>query len=275
MRKPLSIFLLFVSLAGTFLIVGKLYSVIKENRIRQLPPIPSGLDAPVAPRAISLSQPVPILMYHHIQIFPGSHNPADADIFVSPHVFETQLQWLAAHNFQTVGLDYFAHPTPLPKKPIVLTFDDGYEDAYSTAFPLLKKYGFTGTFYPIVNDIDQSGFLTTGEILEMEKGGLTFGSHTLTHPNLTTLSSAQAQQEIYASKIILQRITGTPITDFCYPGGTFNAAVETIVQNSGYATATTTVAATNSGTLDPLTLKRVQIKNGTDMGTVPQLNNPQ
>lgn len=272
MKKSFPILLIAISLFGTFLIYEKLYSVATENRIRQLPPIPINLDVATKPLSISIPQAVPILMYHHIQIFPGSQNPSDADIFVSPQSFESQLQWLAAHNFQTVGLDYFSHPTPMTKKPIILTFDDGYQDAYDTSFPLLKKYGFTGTFYPIADDIDKSGFVSSDEIVQMEKGGMTFGSHTLSHPNLTTLTTAQAEQEIYASKIILQRITAAPVTDFCYPGGTFNAAVETIVQNSGYTTATTTVTGTNIGTADPLTLNRLQIKNNTKFGDVPELN---
>ena len=271
MKKTFFLFRVLLSLLGTSLIMRRLFLSVQENHLRTPPAIPANLNSPVTPQKISLTPAVPILMYHHIQAYPGGQNPSSPSIFVSPENFTAQLDWLAANDFQTVTPAYLTHPEKIDKKPLILTFDDGYRDVYDTAFPLLKKYHFQATFYLIVNNIDKPGFLTQAQILEMQQAGMNFGSHTLSHPNLTTISDQKAAEEIYASKKILEQITGTPVTDFCYPGGAISQAVENIVANSGYTTAVTTVNESNANQVDPLRLNRLFIQNDTRFPDLPAL----
>lgn len=276
MKKTSAIFLILISLFGASLIFYRIYSMTTgKDSPFPLPEIPSGLSNQISPGEIFVSPAVPILMYHHIQNYPGGKNPSDAGIFVSPENFESQLKWLSENNFQTVGLRYFQNPVKPSGKPIILTFDDGYQDAYDVVFPLLKKYNFQATFYPIVNNIDKSGFLTRAEILKMQAGGMTFGSHSLSHPNLTEISQQKAQQEIYASKKILEGITGKDVLDFCYPMGRVNQNAVNVVGNSGYETATTTSNEINLGKTDPLQLNRLDIQNDTKFEDFPALKNLQ
>ena len=273
MKKIFYPFLIFLSLLSVFLIVQRVVLTARENNNMTLPDIPANLAAPATPKELNVSPAVPILMYHHIQIYPGGDNPSSPTIFVSPASFRAQLDWLVAHNFATVNPSYLLHPTPLAKKPVILTFDDGYQDAFDTIFPILEKYHFQATFFPIVDNIGAGGFLNQAEIMEMKQAGMNFGSHTLTHVDLTQVDATQAAREIYASKIILERITGAPVTDFCYPGGFVNATVENIVANSGYATATTTVNTVNAGSIDPLRLNRLFIQDTTRFDDLPALKN--
>lgn len=260
MRKLLPILAICVSLTGFFLIVWK-FSFLKEWH---------GVFTEISPQFIasepqhevSLPVPVPILMYHHI-----GNRPSDSssDLFVSPQTFESHLAWLAEHGFHTVSLDAFQHPATLSGKPIILTFDDGYQDAYTQAFPLLKRYGFQGTFYIVTNDIGKDGFVTKDELLTMKNDGMTLGSHSLSHPDLTKVSALQARREIYESKKALEQILNTDIQDFCYPSGIFDQNIEEIVENSDYKTAVSTVNDTNATKTNIFRLNRFAIREDTNL----------
>ncbi len=269
MKKTVFIVLsVLISLSGVIFIFSRLSSALWADVFQTPSDLPANLDAEVTPEKLSVSPPIPILMYHHITEYTNDGNPS---IYVSPQHFEEQLQWLSDHGFQTVGLDSFRHPTPTTGKPFVLTFDDGYQDAYTQAFPVLKKYGFQATFYIVTNDMDKSGFLSENEMLEMKAAGMNFGSHSLSHPDLTGVFQRQAEEEIYGSKKALERELGTPVTDFCYPGGTNDRNIENIIANSGYETATTTVDKVVSGPTDPFRLNRLNIGDATNFDTLPAL----
>src|SRR5258706_14495245 len=114
---------------------------------------------------------------------------------------------------------------PLPDKPIVLTFDDGYRDAYEIAFPLLKKYGLTGTFYVVPGFVGEPAYVTWGELKEMQQAGMEIGAHTMHHPFLTRLSSVNAFREIFMSRLLLASQLEVPITTFAYPYNDHNARI--------------------------------------------------
>src|SRR5258708_5814685 len=114
---------------------------------------PSGVSAVSVHPAVP-TEKIPILMYHYIEEHDAKLHPKGANLFISPAFFEKQLQWLEEHGYQTVdpatALGILHHTvTDAPKKPIVLTFDDGWEDAYTTVLPLLLKYHMRGVFYII------------------------------------------------------------------------------------------------------------------------------
>ena len=182
---------------------------------------------------------MPILVYHRIIPAPL---PASNGIFVEVKRFRQQMNLLASLSFKTVSLDMIVS-CQLPKKPIVITFDDGYQDNYLYAFPILKEYDFTATIFLVSCYIGKNSQWDTGkeanllsinEIKEMAEYGISFGSHTVTHPHLTQLSKERASVEITQSKKELEGIVEKEITSFCYPYGEFSYEIKEMVSNAGY-----------------------------------------
>ncbi len=203
---------------------------------------------------------VPILLYHYIRPAPAGDSLGQS-LSVSPENFASQIGYLDADNYQTIKLDDLADPGRQTisriyfekKKPIVLTFDDGYEDAYTQAFPILKQHEFSGTFFIIKDYVGRANHLNDEQIAEMKKAGMEFGSHTLTHPDLTKISSEVARSQIFDSK-------GEWLV-FCYPAGRFNERAMALVKEAGYLVAVTTKIGIARETSNLFELPRVRIEN--------------
>jgi len=189
------------------------------------------LFGPQEPTRLDHASRVPVLVYHHIANHAGAW-------YVSPRRFEQELAWLSGHDFHTVSLDAYITAMEtgdaLPPNSIVLTFDDGYADAYTDAFPLLRKYSFTGTFFVITGVVGWPSFLTWDQIIEMQNAGMEIGAHTVHHPFLTKLSLQQAQYEIEQSRLDLVEHLPTPPTVFAYPYNDHNAEIVSMVQTAGF-----------------------------------------
>lgn len=203
---------------------------------------------------------VPILMYHYIRDASGE-SELGQNLSVSPQNFETHVKYLKENNYETLKLVDLSDPDKKAiskiiyekKKPIVLTFDDGYTDAYSQAWPILKKYDFVATFFIIRNYVGKDNYMTQAQIDELAKAGMEIGSHSLTHPDLTKISPDDAQSQIALSK-------DNALT-FCYPSGKYNQAIVKLIQEAGYQAAVTTkfgIADQNSSILE---LPRVRVEN--------------
>lgn len=188
---------------------------------------------------------VPILMYHYVRPSPGPSDPIGVDLSVPPKDFEEQMAWLSLSGFTTLTMHEFdevrAGKIGLPKKPIVLTFDDGYRDFYTSVFPLLKKYHLKATAFIITGFVGQPNYMTWDMIEEIDKSGLVdVGGHTVTHPDLAQLSNAEATDQIVKCKTALEQHLGHPIYDFAYPSGDYSSATVQILQQAGFQTAVTT-----------------------------------
>jgi len=212
-----------------------------------------------------IPQALPIFMYHYIRRYSDPHDPIGVNLSVSPETFEEQLVWLQENGYQTVFPNIFENLKALSFKPIILTFDDGYQDAYDSAFPLLQKYHMAGMFYLIVNRIGTAGYLTWDEIIEMQNAGMMFGSHTLSHPDLRNISQANLENEIKQSKLILEQKLGHSVNDFCYPSGKYNDEILMELKADGYQTAVTTASGIVNMKDDPFLLKRLRIMEHTDI----------
>jgi|GEM_PF-829914 len=226
-----------------------------------------GSDAKIESHG-NIPSTVPIFMYHYIRAYVDPNDPIGVNLSVSPESFEKQVTWLKENGYGTVSMDIFGNPKPLTFKPVVLTFDDGYRDAYDAAFPILRKYGMTGTFYLIVDRVGTPGYLTWDEIAEMRTAGMSFGSHAIDHPDLRNLPSERLEQEIRGSKDMLAEKIGRDVTDFCYPSGKYDDAVENEARKGGYATAVTTRSGIAGLKDDPLTLRRLRITEHADIRSV-------
>lgn len=158
---------------------------------------------------------VPTLMYHGVAVTPRGND----ELFVDPVELETQLQYLAENGYTTVTFEDFPRLAEI-EKPVMLTFDDGYDDNYDYLFPLLQKYQMKATIFVISGYVNFTYYLTEAEINEMSDSGLvSIQSHTDTHPYLDTLDEAATQHELEISWLTLTRITGTVPFALCYPTG--------------------------------------------------------
>lgn len=192
---------------------------------------------------------MPILTYH--RIVQTKEEGGSLPIWVTTVQFEEHLQILKEEGFTTLTVsDLAAMPTLADRfrpdwKPILLTFDDGYEDNYTLLFPLLQRYGFTATIFLVAGmkqnlwDKDMGGFapaplLSDAQAQEMQRYGIDFGSHSMTHPRLGAIPLASAEEEIRLSKQVLEERLGRTVNSFCYPYGSLSADVKRLVGEAGY-----------------------------------------
>lgn len=227
-----------------------------------------------------ISRGVPILMYHKV-------NPAPSvggyGLRITPRSFERQIRFLKKKGFHSISLidleEHFNSGMALPKKPVVITFDDGYLDNYTYALPILKKYGMTATVFVVAdtiggtNDFDYKAgrqplnhMAGWKELKEMSSGGITIGSHTLSHPHLAEVSPDRAREEIYLSKIKLEKGLGKKVEVFCYPYGSYNQRVAEMVKESGYLAAVTTEQGLAKESDGIYTLKRIRVRGDYSQG---------
>lgn len=181
------------------------------------------------------NQSAPILMYHGIGY--GSVEDWD-DMLIGTKLFEKQIKYLSDRDYKIVSVEELAERLRNNQsitKYVAITFDDGYENNYTDAFPVLKKYKVSGTIYLIRNAIGTSGYLNDQQIREMLKYGMKIGSHTMSHTDLTTISSDLYQREITGSKMILgQRFLDVVIESISYPNGMYNDEILDSVEKAKY-----------------------------------------
>ena len=207
-----------------------------------LTPVPTATYPP-PPEAVN----VPILMYHYISELPPDADIYRLDLTVVPARFEEQLQYLQAQGYQSITLaDVYTTLTtgkPLPEKPIVLTFDDGYKDAYTEALPLLQKYGFVGTFFLLATPAhyEAPGYMTWNDIHAMAEAGMSMQAHGRDHYDLTNRAYEFLVYQILGAKEAVEAHSGQPVRFFCYPSGRYDADTAAVVESAGYWGAVTTV----------------------------------
>jgi len=182
---------------------------------------------------------VPILMYHYIRDYHNPRDPEGENLSVSPALFAQQMQYLAAHGYTPITLDQlaaiYAGKAEAPARPIVLTFDDGYKDLYTAAFPILQRHGFHAISFVITGFVGRPGYLSWRNIKHMQASGvITFEAHTVNHIDLAAVSYQQALDELVTSKKTLQAETGHLVNFLAYPFGATDATVESAVRQAGY-----------------------------------------
>ncbi|PIU24252.1 hypothetical protein COT12_01995 [Candidatus Berkelbacteria bacterium CG08_land_8_20_14_0_20_39_8] len=204
---------------------------------------------------------VPILMYHHIRNYNDPNDKLGTDLSVSTASFKFQIDYLKNNGFSAISFESWLNfpNKKLPKKPIILTFDDGYSDAFDNVLPILEADNQIGTFYIISGFVGKEGFLNTDQIKKMSEMGMEIGSHSVDHPNLATASPEKLSQELSNSKSLLEQIIGKKIIGFCYPSGDYNPEVEKAVENAGYLTSTTTNSGISTTKNDKFSLPRLRI----------------
>jgi peptidoglycan/xylan/chitin deacetylase (PgdA/CDA1 family) len=218
---------------------------------------------PVGASSIEL----PILMYHYIRTPPSTRTDLlGYKLSVSPQDFQTQMDWLAANGFHPVDFNdvrtYFAGVHSLPSNPVIITLDDGYQDLYTTAFPILAAYGFKAVAYIVSGFVDQPRYVSRAQVVEMDRAGIEIASHTVDHADLARSSSASVMFQVVQSKHWLEQLVGHPVVDFAYPSGQFNAQVIAALKLAGYDTAVTEQTSTVHSLADRYAWARVRVGGG-------------
>ena len=207
----------------------------------EMAPAPTATPIPIPDRAR-----VPILMYHRVSELPPVADSLRRDLTVSPQGFGEQLRYLADAGYHPITLtDLYLHLTqgyPLPEKPIVLTFDDGYRDAYNVVFPLLLDYGFPGTFFVLASpaEYESADYLTWAQIREMSDAGMAIEGHGRDHVDLRGRSYDYLVYQILGIQEAIHYHTGRLPRFFCYPSGQYDADVVAVLKSAGYWGAVTT-----------------------------------
>jgi len=210
---------------------------------------------------------VPILMYHYVRDLNDPNDKVGMNLSVSPAIFDSQMKYLSEQDYKSITFAQL-NSKELPDKPIMITFDDGYADAYSQAFPILKKYNFTGVFYIITSKVGQGEYVSWDQLKVMQKAGMTIGSHTVTHPSLDKATKSQIDKELTDSKTKLETELGIKVTDLCYPAGKYNTQVIEEVNKIGYTDATTTHSGISNQDSSLFELPRIRVESNTNLAKV-------
>jgi peptidoglycan/xylan/chitin deacetylase (PgdA/CDA1 family) len=212
----------------------------------------------------AVATPVPILMYHVIE-----SPPDDApypELYVSWSDFAGQMRWLERNGYEAVTQRYvwnhWHRGGGLPPKPIVISFDDGYRSVAEAALPTMRKRSWPGVLNLTVRNLRVSGGLTQFDVRTLLTNGWELASHSLTHPDLTSLDDHSLAREVVGSRARLRSRFGVAVDFFCYPAGRHDSRVIAAARRAGYLGATTTVDGLARRD-EPYELRRVRV-SGSD-----------
>jgi len=186
---------------------------------------------------------LPILNFHHISQASVKADSITRSFFIEPEKFEAIVKSLIAEGYRSVfvseAVDYLNKREMPTDKIMAITFDDGNEDFYTNAWPILQKYKVKSSVY-IMTGVGGSKYLSKDQVVGLDKSGLVeIGSHTIFHPYLTKVSVDRQFKELKDSKEFLERLLNKPVAILCYPFGLYNKTIEAMAQEIGYKAALT------------------------------------
>lgn len=228
---------------------------------------------PERPRSeIASGVEVPVLMYHEVS--PSPH-PAFRRYTVTVRDFTRQMRWLAAFGYQPIDMDTLVHArqghASLPKRPVVITFDDGFQGCVDHAVPVLRTHGFTAMFYLVADLMGATSHWLRPELgmelalmswdtaRSLAAEGFRCGAHTLTHPRLAGLDAARRRTELVDARRRMEDELVQPVLHLAYPYGDFDQAVQAAAAEAGYVTACSTRPGRSGADDDLLALHRVTV----------------
>jgi peptidoglycan/xylan/chitin deacetylase (PgdA/CDA1 family) len=249
-------------------------------------PTPSATPSPTStatptplptPDGVPRQVRAPILMYHYLSDPPPGADRYRRDLSVSPALFEQHLAYLQAEGYQSITLYdllyHLAQGVRLPERPVIITFDDGYRDNYTNAFPLLQQYGFDATFFVLVEVTNQgeAEYLTWDMMREMHAAGMDIECHARVHEYLTDNDDDRLTWQVLGCREALESELGQRPRFISYPSGRFDERVAAFFASDHYWGGVTTQQGTlhSSGAL--FQIKRLRVRNTTTVAELAEL----
>jgi peptidoglycan/xylan/chitin deacetylase (PgdA/CDA1 family) len=269
--KPLIVAVIILAILGTagYIAYGRyqaaqapLASYIQDEAKNTFQSIPVNYSPALAP-ATTTTVHIPIIMYHYVEHVKDKKDILRQKLNTNPETLDLELKTMqdAGYTFLTMSEvnEAINNKKPLPKKPVVLTFDDGYKDFYTDALPILQKHQVKATAYIITGFIGKPNYMSLPQLTEVKKSGLIeIGAHTVHHIDLKHATLKQAEDEIKGSKVALEKLFGEPVTTFAYPSGRFNEQAIQVVKEAGFTTAVSTMPGTQAAAINELVLFRLR-----------------
>lgn len=239
------------------------------------------LLGPLLRRLSGRERKIPILMYHSVADEDESAMRPYYRLATMPSQFLQQMTWLHEQRYRTVSLDsaveLLRSGGGTAEKTVVITFDDGYRNFCQNAFPVLQRFGFTATmFLPTASIGDrplvfkQRECMTWADVRELQREGICFGSHTVSHPQLHGLDRERIREEIVRSRQTIEDKTGSAVDSFAYPYAfpqtdePFKAMVREMLEEEGYRHGVCTQIGRAGVASDPLFLERLPVNSADD-----------
>ena len=217
-----------------------------------------------------MSRSIPILTYHHVT---PEDLPSFRKYIVHPRMFAAQMRWLASHGYTPVDLaSVVGGRANLPRRPVVITFDDGYRACVEHAVPILERWGLRAVFFLVAGLMGGPSRWLREEVgielplidwptaRRLEAAGFTCASHTLTHPRLAKLARDACRRELAESRARLEDELGHAVLDLAYPFGSFDEHVRSAVLEAGYRSACAETPGRSRPNDDRLALRRIRIR---------------
>lgn len=219
---------------------------LRDTRENQVKNLPNSIKQSLMQAPATATFRVPILMYHYVEYVKDAADTTRQSLNINPSIFEQQVKTLkdAGYTFMTAGAlgDTLEKEETLPKKPILLTFDDGHWDLETDILPILKKYNVRATAYVVPGFIGSSDSMTKIQLKNVIKSRLVeIGAHTVHHVWIKGILAPIAMYEIKESKQMLEKTYGIKVVSFAYPYGAFDSQAIKIVKDAGFTNAVSTV----------------------------------
>lgn len=229
----------------------------------------SGLESP--PDYTLRRIKAPILMYHYVSELPPDADPYRVGLTVHPDLFRDHMRFLADEGYQSISLREIDAALvaghEIPEKSVVLTFDDGHIDHYTTVFPVLKEFGFTGTFFLMTSRMDNRDpvYINWEQAREMAEAGMHIEGHTKNHPDLRERNLEFLVYEIMGSLESIQAHTDYMPNVFAYPGGRYDDTVLRFLESTAIQRAVTTQTGNLHTTSNRFEVTRLRVTNETSV----------
>jgi peptidoglycan/xylan/chitin deacetylase (PgdA/CDA1 family) len=284
MKKPLILVALLIFSGFVFYLrvvkpnAVNLIKLLPENFIQKFSaPIPTSTPVPTptpTPKPLTFAEMnalygpcvyLPTLMYHHVQDMDVARGKNQQNLTVPTETFRQQMQDLKDRGYQTASIvqlaSFFDEGVAIPKKSILLTFDDAYEDVYLNAFPILKEFGFKATVFTPTGLVNNYDYLNWNQVSEMAVYGITFANHTWSHKNVKTDKSTLEMEIATADTQLSERGYNSP-KSFAYPYGLESAQAIKLLQDLNYRLAFSTRAGGTLCKKQRFDLPRIRIGGG-------------
>lgn len=278
---PKKKFLLFLLLAAVAIFTTFLVVLSSRSRLPKTPlpkksasPTPSPSPTPTpTPKPLTFAEMnalygpcvfLPVMMYHHIQPLDEAKASGQSALTVTTEFFEKQMKYLNDKGYHVVSItsltDFFQNGTGLPKKSIVITFDDGYADFYTNALPILRQYGYPATLFIPTGLMNNPGYLSWNQISEAAGSGIYVANHTWSHKNVM-MAKEKILYEIATADTQLSERGFNQSKIFAYPYGLESNNAEKILTDLKYNLAFTTNSGSTQCKKQKFDLRRIRVGN--------------